>query len=59
MAGDDPEREFLDKEQYENRESFQLELNALDDWARLIGIYKKDLGFIGFWENISKRHQRK
>ena len=56
---DDPEREYLDKQQYENRESFLLELNALDDWARLIGLYKKDLGFFGFWENISKRSQRK
>ena len=28
---------------------------VLDDWACFLGIYKHKLGFIGFFESISKR----
>ena len=29
------------------------ELQTLEDWARLIGTYKKDMGFVGFFESLS------
>ena len=33
-------------------------MTALRDWARLIGIYKKELGFIGFFESISVKDKK-
>ena len=33
-------------------------MTVIQDWARLIGIYKKDLGFIGFFESISVKDKK-
>ena len=54
-VAEDPERELMDKQQYENRTAYLNELMVLDDWACFLGIYKHKLGFIGFFESISKR----
>jgi len=31
------------------------ELEILKDWSLLIGTFKKDLGFIGFFESLAKK----
>lgn len=31
----------------------------LEDWARLLGSYKKDLGFVGFFESLSIKPDNK
>ena len=37
----DPEREFMDKQQYEKRTAYLTELMVLEDWACFLGVYKK------------------
>ena len=34
---------------------YRTELEVLKDWSLLIGTYKKDMGFIGFFESLSKK----
>ena len=34
---------------------YRTELDVLKDWALLIGTYKKDLGFIGFFESLGRK----
>jgi len=34
-------------------------LRILEDWGRLLGLYKKDLGFIGFFESLSIKPDKK
>ena len=34
---------------------YKTELDVLKDWSLLIGAYKKDLGFIGFFESLSRK----
>ena len=36
----DPERELMDKQQYENRTAYLNELMVLEDWACFLGVYK-------------------
>ena len=57
-VAEDPERELMDKQQYENRTAYLTELMVLDDWACFLGTYKHKLGFIGFWESMSKRVEK-
>ena len=39
---------------FRNRKVYITELDVLKDWSLLIGTYKKDLGFIGFFDSLSK-----
>lgn len=54
-VANDPDHEQREKAEYENRNAFINELTTLEDWSYLIATYKKDLGFVGFFESLSKK----
>ena len=54
LTGGD-QNDLFESEEFRNRMVYSNELEVLKDWCLLIGTYKKDLGFIGFFESLSKR----
>jgi len=55
---EDPEREFIENEQFQNRTVYYNELMVLSDWARLAGHFKSELGFIGWFESVSSKAKK-
>lgn len=53
LAGEE-QQDLFESEEYRNRMVYITELEVLKDWSLLIGTYKKDLGFIGFFESLAK-----
>ena len=56
-VANDPDREMNDKAEYENKTAYLAELLVLEDWSHLISTYKKELGFVGFFESLSKKQE--